>query len=100
MTRQAATTSTVKATLTPKRRRRVVKNREYAAFVRRAVRAYSRRVSAGDIEALADLVELSAEVDQAVADAVCGLRGFGFSWAALGAQLGVTRQAAQQRWGR
>ncbi len=90
--------STVKPGLTPDRRRRLVENDEYAAFIRRAVRAYGRRVSTGDIEALADLVALSPHVDHAVADAVGGLRGFGYSWADLANRLGITRQAAQQRW--
>src|SRR6266498_2671124 len=67
--------STVKPGLTPDRRRRLVENDEYAAFIRRAVRAYGRRVSTGDIEALADLVALSLHLDRAVAEAVGGLRG-------------------------
>jgi hypothetical protein len=91
--------SAVKPGLTSDRRRRGVENDEYAAFIRRAVRAYGRRVSTGDIEALADLVALSLHVDRAVADAVGGLRGFGYSWADLAHRLGITRQAAQQRWG-
>ena len=28
------------------------------------------------------------------------LRGCGYSWAEIGSRLGITRQAAQQRWGR
>src|SRR6266566_4155529 len=40
----------VKRSLTAKRRYRVVENDEYAAFLRRVIRAYSRRVAAGDIE--------------------------------------------------
>src|SRR4051794_14346836 len=82
------------------RRRRVVENDEFAAFARRIVRAYGRRVATGDVEALAELVALSADIDQAITDAVNGLRGFGYSWAEIAARLGVTRQAAQQRWGR
>jgi hypothetical protein len=42
----------VKKPLTPKRPYRVVENDEYAAFLRRVIRAYSRRVAAGDIEAI------------------------------------------------
>jgi hypothetical protein len=38
--------------LTPHCRPRVVENDEYAAFARRILRAYARRVSAGDIEAI------------------------------------------------
>jgi hypothetical protein len=91
--------STVKAALTPNRRRRVVENDEYAAFVRRAVAAYARRVAAGDVEALRDLVGLSADLDTALVNAVKGLRAFGYSWAEIGDRLGISRQAAQQRWG-
>ena len=49
---------TVKTTLTPKRRKRVVENDEYAAFLRRVIRAYSRRVAAGDIDALTAMAAL------------------------------------------
>lgn len=37
--------------------------------------------------------------DDAQMEAVSGLRATGYSWAAIGARLGITRQAAQQRWG-
>ena len=46
----------VKARLTPKRTRRQVENDEYAAFVRRVLRVYSRRVGDDDVEALVLLV--------------------------------------------
>jgi ribosomal protein S20 len=59
--------NTVKPALTPtprtKRSKREVENREFDAFVRRILRAYARRVAAGDVEALASLTALSAEVD-------------------------------------
>ena len=51
--RPAKRSSGVKKPLTPKRPYRVVENDEYAAFLRRVIRAYSRRVAAGDIEAIA-----------------------------------------------
>ena len=89
----------VKRALTPKRRRDVVENDEYAAFARRIVRAYARRVATGDIEALADMTTLAADIEAAIRVAVIGLRNFGYSWADIAARLGVTRQAAQQRWG-
>ncbi len=81
------------------RRRDVVENDEYAAFVRRIVRAYARRVATGDVEALTDMVALSSVLDDAIGDAVTGLRGHGYSWAEIAARLGISRQAAQQRWG-
>jgi hypothetical protein len=94
------TKNTVKRTLTPKQRRRdVVENDEYAAFARRIVRAHGRRVASGDIEALRDLLALAREIDQATDTAVCGLRQFGYSWGEIATRIGVTRQAAQQRWG-
>jgi hypothetical protein len=89
----------VKAGLTSKRPRRRVENDEYAAFVRRILRAYSRRVGDGDVEALALMLGLAEEIDAAIAEAVKGLRAYGYSWAEIGSRLGVTRQAAQQRWG-
>ena len=76
-----------------------VENSQYAAFARRILRAYARRISAGDIDALADITTLAADIDNAIRHAVTGLRETGYSWAEIGAALGVTRQAAQQRWG-
>jgi len=90
---------TVKDPLTPDRPGRVIENDEYAAFARRVLRAYARRVADGDVEALTLMLGLSAEIDDAIAQAVTGLRGFGYSWAEIGSRLGITRQAAQQRWG-
>jgi len=45
------------------------------------------------------MANLADEIDTAIAEAVKGLRGCGYSWAEIGARLGITRQAAQQRWG-
>ena len=90
----------VKTALTPKRAGRVTENDEYAAFARRVLRAYARRVADGDVEALILMFGLAAEIDTAITEAVKGLRAFGYSWAEIGSRLGVTRQAAQQRWGR
>jgi hypothetical protein len=81
------------------RRRDVVENDQYAAFARRIIRAHGRRIAAGDVAALEGLVRLSLDIDDAIRDAVAGLRAFGYSWAEIAAPLGVTRQAAQQRWG-
>jgi hypothetical protein len=91
--------STVNKSLTANRRRRVVENDEYAAFLRRVIAAYSRRVATGDIEAITDLASLADQVDTAIRGAIIGLRATGYSWADIAARLGVTRQAAQQRWG-
>lgn len=79
--------------------RRTVENPEYAAFLRRTLGAYARRVAAGDVEALPELVELSTCLDNTIQTAVDGLRQFGYSWTEIASRLGISRQAAQQRWG-
>jgi hypothetical protein len=90
--------NTDKKRLSPNRRRGAVENDEYADFARRIVRAYSRRVAAGDIEALVSMVTLAQDVDAAIQIAVVGLRDFGYSWTDIANRLGITRQAARQRW--
>jgi hypothetical protein len=92
--------NTVNQSLTPRQRRRdVVENDEYAAFCRRIIRAHARRVASGDIEALPDMAALGDQLDTAIRDAITGLRAFGYSWTDIGARLGVSKQAAQKRWG-
>ena len=91
--------NTVNDRLTLKRARPVVENDAYAAFARRILAAYARRIATGDIEALTLMTGLAGDIDTAIAHAVTGLREFGYSWADIGSRLGVTRQAAQQRWG-
>jgi hypothetical protein len=85
--------------LTAKRPRRPVENDEYAAFARRILRAYSRRIAQGDIDALEDVASFATEIESAIGQAVKGLRQQGYSWADIGTRLNITRQAAQQRWG-
>jgi len=75
-----------------------VENDEYAAFVRRVVRAFARRIATGDVEALADMVSLAEHVKLAMREAVIGLREFGYSWTEIASRLGISRQAARQRW--
>jgi hypothetical protein len=76
-----------------------VENDTYMAFCARIIRSAGRRVGFGGIEGLPDLMNLQDELDQALTLAVWGLREFGYSWAEIATRLGVTRQAAQQRWG-
>ena len=82
-----------------KRPYRAVENDEYAAFLRRVIAAYSRRVAAGDIEAITTMAALADHLEDATRQAITGLRGFGYSWADIAMRLGITRQGAQQRWG-
>ncbi|MEV0618581.1 hypothetical protein AB0I81_35000 [Nonomuraea sp. NPDC050404] len=79
---------------------RPIENPDYAAFLKRIIRAYSKRIAEGDIEALGDLAGVVAELDHAIAQAVIQLRAqHGYSWTDIARPLGITRQAAQQRWG-
>ena len=82
-----------------RRRRETVENDAYTRFCSRIIRAAGKRIAAGDVDALPDLLALQGELDQATADAVHGLRDFGYSWGEIASRLGTSRQAAQQRWG-
>jgi hypothetical protein len=95
----AATAKPGLAPVPRQKRRDVVENDEFGAFARRIIRAHGRRVANGDVEALRDLVALSSAIDDAIGEAVIGLRAFGYSWSEIGHRLGISKQAAQQRWG-
>jgi hypothetical protein len=86
-------------TRAPRTRRNVVENDDYAAFTRRILAAHGRRIARGDIEGIDALAEIWISLDAAMSVAVRGLRANGYSWADIATRLGVTRQAAQQRWG-
>ena len=45
------------------------------------------------------MLGLAEKIDAAIAEAVKGLRAYGYSWTEIGCRLGIIRQAAQQRWG-
>lgn len=70
---------------------------DYAAMVRRIIAAHGRRCAASDPIDLRELDDLHTAVDAALAVAVRGLRGLGFSWAEIAAGLGVSRQSAWER---
>jgi hypothetical protein len=96
--------STVKASFTVKRRskrpRRDVETMDYLGAARRFIRAAGRRVGECDEPELAALLELRAELELAIADAVEGQRRYGKSWAGIARGTGTTREAAFQRWGK
>lgn len=70
----------------------------YQAFVRRILRAYGRRMAEADPEDLVELLAMRDEVDAAIAAAARGLHASGRSWTEIGAAVGMSRQAARQRW--
>lgn len=77
-----------------------VETPEFAKMLQRMVRAYGRRVADADDVDLGQMAELVDELDAAVQAAVNGQRARGASWAEIGRAFGITRQAAQQRYGR
>ena len=72
---------------------------KYGRFVRRIMRAYGRRVADLDIEGLKGLVDLRTELDDQIRTSAQLLQAQGYSWAEIGRVLGVSKQAAQQRFG-
>lgn len=76
----------------------MIETPEYAQMMRRMIRAHGRRVADADPEDLADMVALREHLEEAIADAVAGMRPR-FSWAQIARGLGTTRQAAQMRYG-
>lgn len=84
-----------------RRERRHVETSEFHEFTRRIIRAYAARVAAQDIEALAGLAQIHREVEDAMRLAVANLHGDPqagrYSWTDIGRVLGVSRQAARQR---
>lgn len=89
-------------THTPRKRRaqRVYETHEFAAMMSRMIRAHRRRVALGSTEDLADLIALRAELDAAIDEGALALHSTGVSWTEIGDALGVTRQAARQRFAR
>lgn len=79
--------------------KRTYENDEYAAMIRRMIRAYGRRVADGDDVDLTELASMRDALELAIGDAVKGQRAR-WSWAVIGRALGVTRSAAQQRYGK
>lgn len=76
-------------------------NTDYMQMLHRMLRAAGRRVAYGDVEDLAQLLELSQVLDDVIASTISELRDHqGFSWAWIAEATRTTRQGAQQRWGR
>jgi hypothetical protein len=70
---------------------------EYMAAARRFIAAAGRRVADSDEPELVKLSELHQAVDKALAVAVAGWIDRGQSWGDVGRALGISRQAARQR---
>ena len=78
--------------------RRKVETGDYLAMCRRVIRAAGERCGEADPFDLGELVTLRDSVEVAIAATVAGLRDNGYSWAEVGDGLGISKQAAQQRY--
>jgi hypothetical protein len=67
---------------------------------RRLIKAIGKRIATEDPDELLLLIELDEELRQAWTTAVTGIRRSGFTDRQIGAALGTTRQAVEQRWPR
>lgn len=76
-----------------------VETMPYIRGLERMVRAAGRRVAEADEPELAELVRLRDVVDESIRSAVDGWRRMGRSWSEVGRALGITKQAAAQRFG-
>jgi hypothetical protein len=87
--------------LTPARtrRHRSVDNRSFLLAAARFISAAGNRVADGDVDELRDLFALREHVDEAILEAIRGLRDTGVTWEEIGQVSGTTRQAALMRWG-
>lgn len=83
----------------PRRRRRTVDTSSYLAMTARILAAAGKRVADADVDDLEALLHLRDLVDQAIVDAVRGLRSNGVTWEEIGSACGTTRQAAIMRYG-
>lgn len=93
--------------MTSKRVKRDHESPEIGAMAKRMVRALVRRAAAGDTEALEQLAELERDLPVAITTAgklmASGermVKGQGYSYTELGDVLGISRQAARQRFSR
>lgn len=81
-----------------RRRRRTIDTSAYLAMVARVVTNGGIRAAEGDIEDFKQLLELRGVLDEALIEAVRGLRDSGCTWEDIGAASGTTRQAALMNW--
>jgi hypothetical protein len=72
----------------------------YFLMLGRMMRAAGRRVGTADVEDLALLIGVRADLDRAIQAAVDGLRDRGATWQLIGDATGTTKQAAIGKWNR
>lgn len=67
-------------------------------MVGRMLNAAGDRVGDGDPDQFRQLLKLRELLDEALVEAVRGMRDSGTTWEEIGAAAGTTRQAALMRW--
>ena len=82
-----------------KRRRRETSAEEFGAFARRIMRRLGERASVDEV-ALDQLVLMAHEAEEALRLAVVERKADGATWETIGGYLGVSKQAAQMRFGK
>lgn len=78
-------------------RRETYEAPEMGAMLKRFARAMVRRAAEGDLEAVSVLAEVHVAFGDAIADGARAAHERGYSWTEIGRELGITRQAARQR---
>jgi hypothetical protein len=84
-------------------KRRSARRREpldQGAMIGKLIEALSAKAAGGDLDPLIALRRLSGQLDTAMTAAAVEARRAGHSWTTIAGELGVSRQAARQRWGR
>ena len=86
------------ATGTRRRGRRTIETSAYLAMCARILTNGGARAAEGDVSDFRQLLELRTILDEALVEAVRGLRDAGVTWDEIGTASGTTRQAALMRW--
>lgn len=73
-----------------------VENESYAEFCMRVAKSLGDRVGDGDVEHLRFIRTLREVVEEAEGRAILGLLAQGYSYAEIGAGLGISRQAVHK----
>lgn len=79
---------------------RTLTSAEFVAFLRRVVRASSRRVAEGDEPELAELMSIRDELDAAICRAIDGQLANDKTWSQIAAGMNMTKQGAFQWYSR
>lgn len=89
-----ADTLTVKRKAPPRRKEPI----QQGAMIGQLVDALAGRAAGGDLDPLVALHKVSRQLDDAMTVAAIEARRAGHSWTTIAGELGVSRQAARQRW--